>query len=334
MRHAAISFALQVDALAKKGERFDLLFVTDMLNLAEFKGLVDHQISQLPTVIYFHENQLTYPVREERERDYHFAFSNFSSCLAADQVWFNSRFHQDDFLSSLENFLNRMPDYQSTELIPSIHQRSSVVYPGLEQVTPRDHNHATLPPHILWSARWEHDKNPELFFAALERIKKANLPFRLSVLGERFEAVPSIFESARSDFSDQIVHWGYQPDRNLYLNCLQEADIFVSTADHEFYGIAALEAISAGVYPLLPNRLSYPELLKLIAPESHARHLYNGDLASLVDRLAHLLDNSDQSRFSYSDKVKRSAWTEPLGWASQIEAIDHRLERLVSPTRA
>ena len=53
---------------------------------------------------------------------------------------------------------------------------------------------------------------------------------------------------------------------------LQSADIVISTADHEFYGISILEAVQAGAFPLLPNRLSYPELI----PETlHAACLYS-----------------------------------------------------------
>jgi len=35
----------------------------------------------------------------------------------------------------------------------------------------------------------------------------------------------------------------------------------LSTARHEFFGIAVVEALLAGCLPWLPDRLSYPELL-------------------------------------------------------------------------
>jgi hypothetical protein len=48
----------------------------------------------------------------------------------------------------------------------------------------------------------------------------------------------------------------------------------ISAADHEFFGISVLEAICAGAYPLLPSRLSYPELIPAVL---HPACLYTGE---------------------------------------------------------
>ena len=43
-------------------------------NKADLVAFLPDRLSAMPKVVYFHENQLTYPYREESERDYQFAF--------------------------------------------------------------------------------------------------------------------------------------------------------------------------------------------------------------------------------------------------------------------
>jgi hypothetical protein len=50
--------------------------------------------------------------------------------------------------------------------------------------------------------------------------------------------------------------------------------VVVSTAIQENFGLSIVEAILAGCFPILPNRLSYPEL---IPPRLHGVHLYHSE---------------------------------------------------------
>ena len=192
MRHAAVTFADEVRQRLTQGQRWDGVFCSDMLNLAEFRGLAPGEVAGLPTVFYFHENQLTYPVRVESERDYQFAMTNMTGALAADAVWFNSTFHRDSFLNALETFLGRMPDHQPTDAVPRIGQKAKIHPPGIAPIPERD-DREPGPLRIVWAARWEHDKNPEDFFAALRLVKTRGEAFRLSVVGEQFRESPAVF---------------------------------------------------------------------------------------------------------------------------------------------
>ncbi|MFC1739606.1 DUF3524 domain-containing protein [Planctomycetota bacterium] len=284
MRHSAIHFAQQAKELISEGEIWDIIFCSDILNLAEFLGLVGQSVQKLPSIVYFHENQLTYPVRFESERDYQFAMTNTTTALAATDVWLNSSFHRDSFLEALEKFLKQMPDFQPLDAVEKIRIKSSIYPPGIEDIKPSIKKD-TGPIHILWAARWEHDKNPEDFFEALKILKNSNVDFSISVIGRQFRDSPEIFLWAKDYFAENIEHWGYQKTRTEYEQILQQADVIVSTARHEFFGLSVLEAISAGAYPLLPKRLSYPEILGLGETVKAESFFYDGTVKTLANEL-------------------------------------------------
>ena len=135
---------------------------------------------------------------------------------------------------------------------------------------------AMEPPIVLWNHRWEYDKNPEAFFRLMNRLDDAGCRFRLILAGKHFEEQPYEFEQAFERYAERILHYGYAEDFEEYSRLLHRADLVVSTAIHEFFGIAVMEAIYCGCHPLLPNRLSYPELIpsSLHEPLLHVPVLY------------------------------------------------------------
>ena len=145
MRHAAIEFAQQMKSLADAGETFDAIVATDMMNVAELKGLLatDYpELCQIPLVAYFHENQFAYPSQfgagsAENRRDQHFGFTNFLTTLASDQVWFNSSYNKDSMLHHLENSGKRWPDYSPKNLVSGLSKKLSVEAPGIETAADR-----------------------------------------------------------------------------------------------------------------------------------------------------------------------------------------------------
>jgi len=332
MRHAAVTFACQVERMLTQGDRWDLLLCSDMLNLAEFLGMAPRVIGDLPAIVYFHENQLTYPVRCESERDYQFALTNLTTALAADAVWFNSAFHRDSFLGALDSLLSRMPDHQPFEAIERIRKKSEVHPPGVAALPSRGIR-TPGPLRILWAARWEHDKNPQDFFAALARLKDRGIPFRISVVGEQFREVPETFEDARSRFADQIDRWGYQQQRADYETALLEADVFVSTAEHEFFGLSAVESALAGAYPLVPNRLAYPEIFASPDNDAASSFLYDGTVENLANRLAALAARLEQVGSLATDGESLRTSLRRLEWPHLAATLDEAAERVAARKR-
>ncbi len=307
MRNAALTFADALRARVRAGQRWDVLWCSDMLDLAALRGLAPRPVADLPAVAYFHENQLTYPVRHEQERDYHFGYTNMTTALAAASVWFNSAFARDSFLAALPGFLRRMPDDRPEGVVERIAAKARIMPPGVDPVPPRGPRRPG-PLRILWAARWEHDKNPELFFEAIGRLARAGVAFRLSVIGQRFRDVPEVFAAARQAYADRIDRWGYQESRAAYVEALRGADVIVSTADHEFFGLSVVEAILAGAMPLLPRRLSYPEILGDLSPAEAQRCFFDGTAQGLAQKLV-----------TWAESVRRG---EPLPAAAAIRAVE------------
>jgi glycosyltransferase involved in cell wall biosynthesis len=328
MRHAALTMSDMVRERLALGGGWNAVFCSDMLNLAEFCGLAPAAIRELPRMVYFHENQLTYPFRHFGERDFHFGFTNMTTALAADAVWFNSAFHRDDFLNALADVLRRMPDYRSLDAPARIQARSTIQPPGFAPLPPRPPR-APGPLHILWAARWEHDKNPDDFFAALYELDKARVPFRLSVVGEQFDDVPTVFEAARERLTAHIERWGFQRSRLEYVTALQEADVFVSTAEHEFFGISAVEALAAGCRPVLPQRLAYPELVQLDTYPEHGAFFYDGSVKGLVAALRDLANTVEEPACWWPGPIEQGqALAERFAWPTRAAEMDDELEEL------
>jgi glycosyltransferase involved in cell wall biosynthesis len=298
--------SLYMDRQVPDPERFDLLIAGNMLPLLELKGLWSRKAPHLPSIVYYHENQLLYPLQEGEKRDYHYGFTDISSALAADRLLFNSCTHRDAFLNALPGFITKMPDCKPVWAVEEIAGKSEIMYPGIS-VRPRDKGRDRLkePPLILWNHRWEHDKMPETFFNTLFSLKQKAVPFRLAVTGERYGKVPPVFREAEQRLSRELVHFGYMEERDAYLRLLRNSDIVVSTAVQENFGLSVAEAVAAGARPLLPHRLSYPELLPR---EYHDRCLYRSD-GELLSRLEELLKNPHTLPIpGLADSMKRFSW--------------------------
>ena len=141
------------------------------------------------------------------------------------------------------------------------------------------------PPLVIWNHRWEFDKQPSAFFAALRKVQRAGVEFEVALLGENAQYVPQEFIAARKWLGERVVQYGYLPSRTAYLELLGRGSVVVSTAIQENFGISVVEAVAAGCHPLLPRRLAYPEV---IPAAYHDACLYDDDEA-LAEMLIALL---------------------------------------------
>lgn len=319
IRQAAVGFAERL-ANGETEATFDAIFCTSLLDAAELRGLLPRAHRCLPLIVYFHENQFSYPVRQRDERDVHFGLINWASALAADGVWFNSEYNRQTFLSGARGLLRKMPDHRSLHSLQVISEKSTVEPPCIEFES-RPRRQPGGPMRLGWVARWEHDKRPDLFFSAMQALKERGLDFELVLLGQRFAKTPPELEALSLTMGQSVVHCGYLEKRSDYLDQLATCDVVVSTADHEFFGIALLEAASLGCLPLVPERLVYPEIFP---PE----YRYDGTVAHLVNRVCELARRKNaKAPLDAGSSERLSALVAPYDARTRVPQLDAALDR-------
>ena len=322
MHGGAITLANQLLDLKEKA---NLILCSDFLNLPVFKSICGDKIKDIPLVMYFHENQLSYPWSPEDQdiklkRDLHYHYINYTSSLISDFNLFNSKYHLDSYLASIKKYLKKMPDFNNFESIDLISKKSSVLYIGceLEKFNKYKLDKNNEKPLILWNHRWEFDKNPELFFNALFKLKNENISFDLAILGEKFKEYPQIFDEAYTKLSDNIIQFGYCENFEDYANYLWRADVLPVTSNQDFFGISIVEAVNCNTYPILPKRLSYPEIFD---SKNNPEYFYNNDKEFYQKLKKSLKQKSNLS--------KRNKLIERYDWKNISCSYDKTLEQLL-----
>ncbi|MCP4754973.1 MAG: DUF3524 domain-containing protein [Proteobacteria bacterium] len=243
---------------------YDLLFTTSMTDLSALRGFLP-SLSRLPAIAYFHENQFAYPDSGRQFPSVEPRILNLYTALAADRLVFNSAYNRDTFLEGVEALLRKMPDQVPPGLVGKLSRAGSILSVPLRERRAGNRPSESLasakhrPFTIVWNHRWEYDKAPERLLGALLELKKRGIDFNIHVVGQQFRSVPSAFREIRSKLGSAVGEWGFIEDDERYGRVLAESHVVVSTALHDFQGLAVLEAVASGCLPLVPNRLAYPE---------------------------------------------------------------------------
>lgn len=307
-------------------EDIDLLLVSSMINLPAFLALTSPRFSDVPKIMYMHENQFTQPMPEGEERDQTYSYINYLSMLSADRLVFSSEFQKNDFLNALPGFLEKYPDDKQYRPIEKIANKSVVLYPGLDlkqfDAQP-DTRKPNRNPVIVWNQRWQFDRNPAMFFRVLNRLNDIDLAFDLILAGDTQHEKPEEFEKAWRRYGRHITHFGYVENKKNYSKLLHSGDIVVSTATYEFFCVAIMEAIYCGCHPLVPNRLHYPELIpeNLHQPLLHAPVLYDTE-----DDLFHYLKDLLTGKTKPLPKTSLQNINKHLDWSKRIDEFDAMFE--------
>lgn len=284
----------------------DVILATSMVDLAGLLGMLRHDLA-VPAALYMHENQVTYPVAGRTRAEHRLGLITWLSMLAASGIAINSAYHRDALFDALGPFLRSFPDRRHHHLIDEVAARVEVLPVGVDLKRLDAHRRRSVdPPLLLWNHRWDPDKAPDEFLGMAAELAAAGVDFRLALAGERFANQVAEFDEMVRPLADRVVvdrHLG----RDEYDRLLRDTDVVVSTARQEFFGVSVVEAMHAGAFPVLPDRLVYPERL----PEAlHDRCLYRGRVHG-VDLIRRAMGDIDATR---RDGARLRGMTASFDW--------------------
>lgn len=117
--------------------------------------------------------------------------------------------------------------------------------------------------HVVWSSRWDKEKNPDFFLRVAKRVIK-QLPWVQFIICTGSKSIRSndasllsLLEKARQDHPDNIILLE-NLTKEQYYQVLCRAKIQVNTAQQDWNPITLQEASVAGCYPIYPYFRSMP----------------------------------------------------------------------------
>lgn len=326
MRGASVSLAREVvDRRAELGS-VDLLVGSNMLDLPSFVGLARLSPS-LPSALYLHENQLSYPRQEGETLDGGLAWMQWRGLVGADEVWCNSDFHRRELLAGIDRLLADPLDHDHRLERDALAGRMHVIEPGIELAAlgGARTRAAGGRPLLVSNQRWHHDKDVGSVLRAFRRLLERGHDVEFALLGDHDGGEGEALRPAVDALGDRVVVDAMLP-RDAYLDVLRRADIVVSAARGENFGIAVAEAIAAGAWPVVPNALAYPEVLP---PSAHARCLFEpGGLGALLDDVVTRVGAGESPPAELAPSMARFDWSVIAG------RLDDRVDTLTAAAGA
>ncbi|MCH2137078.1 MAG: DUF3524 domain-containing protein [Phycisphaerales bacterium] len=276
---------------------WDCILCTSLMAVGEVRGLLPRHLRDVPVVMLVHEHQAAYPagLAGPEPRDAQAITTDLMGMLAADLVLFTSQWNRRSCLAGMRSLLGKAPGDGLSGWLERLQARSEVWWPPVEDPLGfLEHRSTARPVHnpdnygpnepqlVAWPHRHQQDKGPKALLALAKRYSEA-WDLNWALLGERRGPPPAPLQQLREHLGSRLVHDGWCEARSDYLDWLKRANWVCSTARHEYFGIAVVEALLSGALPWLPRRLSYPELVPEAASGLHpGMHLESKERAHLM----------------------------------------------------
>jgi len=246
------------EAIVESSDHVDALVASTPIDLATVMGLLPSGIPRPPTLLYMHESQIGYPPGPKGGRANGGIVNDWRSILAADRVAVATSFHERVLVKKMPPFAEQLIEGAGSKLESKL-SNVELLPIGIDtsRLAPVT---VTGPITVMWNHRWSYDKGPGEFAHAVSVLAGEGHDFSVYALGEVERSGRQAYERLLNQLNDRVILCGYQQE-DAYLHALCRSDVVVSSAQHDFFGLAVAEAIAAGARPLLPQRLAYPEIV-------------------------------------------------------------------------
>ncbi|BFM16766.1 DUF3524 domain-containing protein [Maricurvus nonylphenolicus] len=308
-------------------QHYDLVLATSMVDLSALRGFIP-SLACIPTLLYFHENQFAYPASKQQFTSVEPQILSIYSAFCADRLLFNSEFNRRTFFSGARDLFKKLPDGVSPTDLDSLEAHSDVLSVPLEDkcyrasVASKVNTETTI--ELIWNHRWEYDKSPDRLLLALEKLPE--LPITVHVVGQQFRRQPEAFEKIEALLRrrGQLGSWGYVESESAYRELLCRCHGVISTALHDFQGLAVMEAVASGCIPVVPRRQAYPEWFGLDFCYASYPEDANKEAEALAARIEALVEGVLQGRRGPAPDMGVFRWQSlSEAYRQQFELVYH-----------
>ncbi len=290
--------------------RVDLIFTSEALNLADFFRL-SPQLQGKPSVVYFHSNQLP---AVNSAGDGPLDLVNLNTATAASEIWFNSKFHLEDFYEKAATLVERHSELSSRSPIQELIHKTRLMPPPIDVSAVREfgrlHPMAREKRTIFVDTR---EADMPLLNAALSTLERRNILFNLITIGP--------VDQLNAQFARQTLP---ETDVEGQIRGMLQSAVFLSTKLQTTFDSHAVRALAAGCWPILPKSGAYAEI---VPPTLKRACLYEPTVDALSSRLMDVWHEEVPSNFP----ALVTASLRPFDAIGACRAIDERIEQVVGP---
>ncbi|XP_028158936.1 glycosyltransferase-like domain-containing protein 1-like [Ostrinia furnacalis] len=315
--------AMYLAEIIPRDHSYEILFCSSVLPLAELIG-IRPDLAHLFKIVYFHENHLELTLYPYEDLNYHLGHSEIMTCLAADQVLFNSNYHAESFIAAISKHMAKQPDFTVSNLEKKIRNKSQVVHFPLDLHTielctgsAKKRRKPTL--CIIWPHRWELDRNPLMFFRIIKRMDDEGYDFRVIMLPSSYMVDPQypLQLQLMDDIpkSRLLVLDDIESSDRAYYASLKCGDVILSTAKHEFFAHQIMEGMYCNLIPVIPRLPVYQELFNDI------KDVYDNE-NQLYEILVDLCDKKRAGILDADPNYKRNTYRfESCRWFQSLMSV-------------